>query len=108
MLVPVMLYDLKVGTSADDEKAVLVCTARSAAKADEVARTLMRARDAFEGAPEFFVKPRTASVEAESAEAVRAAGLEVRFVLAPVTPPEGIAVVPAPVEADSEPAEEAP
>jgi hypothetical protein len=108
MLVPVTLYDVLTGTSADDAAATVVATALKSGVADEISRSLMRLRDQLDGAPEFFVRPRKASHQAESAEAAQLEGYDVRWVLAPITPAEGIQVVepPAPV-ADPKEGEEA-
>lgn len=89
MLIPIRLYDIRAGASPDDPGTVTIVTSRCTAAADALARELMRRRadGLFEQPPQFFVQARDATAEFDSAEAARAAGYELRTVLAPVEEP---------------------
>lgn len=86
MLMPVTLYDVRAGVTADDPRAITLVTTRAQATADDLVRWLMqrRAQDLFVGAPEFFVVPREGTVDVESASAATHGRYELRFVLAAV------------------------
>lgn len=102
MLIPIRLYDIRAGTSPDDPGTVTIVTSRCTAAADALARELMRRRadGLFEQPPQFFVQARDATAEFDCAEAARAAGYELRTILAPVedAPVEDAPVEDAPVE----------
>jgi hypothetical protein len=100
MRLPVTLFDVKLGRSADDPEAVVVATCKQQHVADGLVRSLASAqgRGDVVNTGAYFVAPRNAEIEHDSEQRAEAGGFALRYVLAAVeaAPVEE----PAPVESE--------